>query len=373
MTLDLPSGSKGKWSMDEILKIIPKESTTTNCKRKRTSNHSDSNKRKKQKLDHHSDSDKDMVQDGIGSVADTRSLAERLREKVESLQKNRGGINKKDKAELEKNVKIEGLKDKDKKKKKKHKKKKTITKTESDEENDSSDEEEEEEEADEPMNGKHTKHNQFTQSNGYKKTHNSSQTATMMNTSDDEDGIEYPMDSYDSDDSEIEDSLSPELEDNLQFGTFDYSDGKPKPMYLSKKGTPRKKPLAKMIKRAEKIQEQLKDKSEEGQKKAMDYKWDKLERLMKGEKIVDDPKLLKKKAKLRLTQKKKSSLEWSQRNEQVKNDQEARIKKRETNLKAKVERKKGANLRRKLGIKKPKNDNKQRRPGFEGKKKNFIN
>ncbi|KAI8985083.1 surfeit locus protein 6-domain-containing protein [Pilobolus umbonatus] len=92
--------------------------------------------------------------------------------------------------------------------------------------------------------------------------------------------------------------------------------------------------------------------------------WQKAIALATGEKLKDDPKLLKKTIKRQEKMKVKSSQEWKKRFEKVKMDEKKSIKKRETNIKARIDEKKN----KKKGIKtKPV---KKSRPGFEGGKRN---
>lgn len=92
--------------------------------------------------------------------------------------------------------------------------------------------------------------------------------------------------------------------------------------------------------------------------------WNKVLALATGEKVKDDPRLLKKTVKRQEKQKQKSAQEWKKRLEKQKKDQMHAIKKREENIKAKIEEKKN----KKKGIK-PKGNKKKARPGFEGGKR----
>lgn len=80
--------------------------------------------------------------------------------------------------------------------------------------------------------------------------------------------------------------------------------------------------------------------------------WQKAIALASGEKVRDDPKLLKKTIKRTEQQKKKSAEAWKARLEKVKQDEQNRIKKREENI-----RKRQMEKKSKKGKKKP-------RPGF---------
>ncbi|GAA5816647.1 hypothetical protein MFLAVUS_010177 [Mucor flavus] len=111
----------------------------------------------------------------------------------------------------------------------------------------------------------------------------------------------------------------------------------------------------------EKIKEQDKSKAEELLEKE---EWKKVLALATGEKLKDDTKLLKKTIKRQEKLKTKSSQEWNKRIEKVKYDEKKHIKKREENIKAKIDDKKN----KKRGIK-PKPAPKKARPGFEGGKR----
>ncbi|KAI7905439.1 surfeit locus protein 6-domain-containing protein [Cokeromyces recurvatus] len=91
--------------------------------------------------------------------------------------------------------------------------------------------------------------------------------------------------------------------------------------------------------------------------------WNRVLALATGEKIKDDAKLLKKTIKRQEKAKNKSGQEWKKRLDKVKQDEMKKIKKREENIKVKIEDKKN----RKKGIK-AKASNKAR-PGFEGGKR----
>lgn len=111
----------------------------------------------------------------------------------------------------------------------------------------------------------------------------------------------------------------------------------------------------------EKLKQEDKSKAEEMIEKE---EWNKVLALATGEKVKDDPKLLKKTVKRQEKQKQKSAQEWKKRLEKQKKDQMHAIKKREENIKAKIEEKKN----KKKGIK-PKGNKKKARPGFEGGKR----
>ncbi|KAG1148052.1 hypothetical protein G6F37_000750 [Rhizopus arrhizus] len=120
------------------------------------------------------------------------------------------------------------------------------------------------------------------------------------------------------------------------------------------------------LKLVEAKKEKLEKMKQEDKSKAQELlekeEWNKVLSLATGEKVKDDPKLLKKTIKRQEKQKTKSAQEWRKRTDKQKMDEKKAIKKREENIKNKIEEKK---LKRK-GIKPNK---KKARPGFEGGKR----
>ncbi|KAI8335272.1 surfeit locus protein 6-domain-containing protein [Choanephora cucurbitarum] len=132
-----------------------------------------------------------------------------------------------------------------------------------------------------------------------------------------------------------------------------------------KKGPTDAKTQLKMLEAKKEKLEKLKDedKSKADQAKEKE-EWNKVIALATGEKPRDDAKLLKKAIKRQEKQKQKSSQEWNKRIDKVKMEEKNKIKKREDNIKAKIEEKKN----KKRGIK-VKPAAKKARPGFEGGKR----
>jgi len=193
----------------------------------------------------------------------------------------------------------------------------------------------------------------------------------------DEEGVEYPSMGESSDsESELSDFetniISSEEEDNLQFSTLDYTTKDYLAPLVNKKTD-----MNRLLKKAEHIQETLHDTSEQGKKKAEEYQWSKLMKKAQGEKVRDNPNQIAKKLKKVKKQKQKSTKEWEKRTEQTEKAKEQRQKQRQSNIQAKIDRKKSANLRKTIGAPKSKGSkgkgHKKRRPGFEGKKSGFIN
>lgn len=83
-----------------------------------------------------------------------------------------------------------------------------------------------------------------------------------------------------------------------------------------------------------------------------------------GEKVLDDPKLLRRSLKKESKMKQKKAKVWTERTAKQKEDQAAKQDKRRTNLQRRVDAKKEA--------KKAKREKKLLRAGFEGRKQGFI-
>jgi hypothetical protein len=390
MTLDLPSTKlkeDQKWA-DNIFQLVSKG------KQKQAKIDKVQHKKKTPKKPE-LDSDGERLHDGVVPVTDTRTLADRLHEKLESLKGERGSGKKRKSPEeeddLKKYISIEHMKTKKSKTDTDQKQNKEQPK----DKNDKNDKNKNQKKGDALPNGKEK------QGNGKKEK--------KQNSYFDEDGVEYPADFYSDDegdasmfdDNELPDKIrnskknknkgknapappsvvSPEEEENLQFGTFDFSTGKPVPMYLSNKG-PKRKNLPRMLAKAEKLQKRLQDESEQGQRKAEQYKWDRMIKKAQGGKVRDNPLLIAKKMANIRKQKKKSAIEWQKRNAQVEKDKDIRLQRRQANIKAKMDRKKMSAIRKTIGASKLKTPSKKhsggkksgtRRPGFEGKKGSFIN
>ncbi|KAF0705055.1 Aste57867_7148 [Aphanomyces stellatus] len=120
--------------------------------------------------------------------------------------------------------------------------------------------------------------------------------------------------------------------------------------------------------------EELK-KTEEGRAVVQAKGWEKALKQAQGEKVLDDPKLLRNKLKKKLKQKDKSSKEWKQRVSNEKKQMKDRAKTKATNARTgkKVLRSKAAEARaQKIAASKP--STKGNRAGFEGKKgETFLN
>eukprot|EP01094_Clydonella_sp_ATCC50884_P026060 TRINITY_DN7032_c3_g1_i1.p1 TRINITY_DN7032_c3_g1~~TRINITY_DN7032_c3_g1_i1.p1 ORF type:complete len:337 (-),score=174.56 TRINITY_DN7032_c3_g1_i1:21-1031(-) len=169
----------------------------------------------------------------------------------------------------------------------------------------------------------------------------------------------------------------------IQFSTFDFSGDKPKPAYLAKK---KKLPDAVALKKALKEKEKLeKLKSADDSDKIKDIQFEKALRKTTGEKVKDDPTRIKKTIKRKKAKKEKSKKEWADRYATVDRDMKKRQAIREENIrrhrgknKAKFAAeqkaaKKQAQKKSKTGGGGSSAGASKSRPGFEGKKKGFLN
>eukprot|EP00854_Cymbomonas_tetramitiformis_P011978 gene11978-14151_t len=120
-------------------------------------------------------------------------------------------------------------------------------------------------------------------------------------------------------------------------------------------------PKAKQLEKAEKLQEILK----EGGEKAGRHMWSAAEKRAQGEKVLDDPKMLRKTLKREAKIKKKSSDAWEKRVALQKETTDAKQKKRKDNLQSKKNQTKEKRI--------AKREKKLMRPGFEGRKEGFLN
>jgi hypothetical protein len=105
--------------------------------------------------------------------------------------------------------------------------------------------------------------------------------------------------------------------------------------------------------------------TQEGKAAELQAGWNKALKQAEGQRVLDDPKLLKKSIKRDQKAKAKSSKEWAERNRKVEEAKKAKKLQRFTT----VTKKKQANRARKI----EKRDNKLLRAGFEGRKKGAVN
>lgn len=152
---------------------------------------------------------------------------------------------------------------------------------------------------------------------------------------------------------------------SLEFASFDMSSGSAVPLYLQQR---KKRPSnTVLLQKAQEQQEKMLalQGTEEGKKLASEQAWENMFKKAQGVKVKDDITKLKKSVKREQIQKKKSQKDWAARIAAQKKGQRESQEKRQKNIDARKQQKKD----RKMGIKKPKAS----RPGFEGKKHQYIN
>ncbi|KAJ1835485.1 hypothetical protein LPJ63_001105 [Coemansia sp. RSA 2711] len=155
--------------------------------------------------------------------------------------------------------------------------------------------------------------------------------------------------------------------DNIYFGRLTTG------MIKKKKGMGAKQQLAKVEGKRKELSDLRKEDAAKADMLEEKSKWNKALDLAKGEKVKDDPKLLRKTIRREEQQKKKSGREWTDRKKQVATQIKERVDKREANLKARVEAKKmkkqGKSKKsiQKVLLTAKKGASGKARPGFEGK------
>ena len=173
-------------------------------------------------------------------------------------------------------------------------------------------------------------------------------------------------------------AAQPSVEESLQFGEIS---AKPRGKQaldesLRKRSKGKKKSdLQSLLQRAKENKEKLQQLqgTKEGDELKQQHDWDAAMRRAQGEKVRDDPKLLKKSLKRRQRAKKKSAQAWAEREKAVEEQRKGRQDKREQNLQQRATQKKEKRLKQK-GVAVPKAKAKsEARPGFEGKRRSFLN
>ncbi|KAJ3088493.1 hypothetical protein HK102_008603 [Quaeritorhiza haematococci] len=156
------------------------------------------------------------------------------------------------------------------------------------------------------------------------------------------------------------------VEENVSFGKLDFEEvegGNKKK---------RKADTVGLLKKAEAKKAKLEKLKESQPEKASQIedslKWSKALKQASGEKIKDDPKLLKKTLKRKQKIKERSKKDWDKRKETVRQNLEEKQKKRQENIQARAEAKKAGKAfqKPKGGSPKGKGGKGKGRPGFEG-------
>lgn len=136
-------------------------------------------------------------------------------------------------------------------------------------------------------------------------------------------------------------------EGQVVFSKFDFTDSNKKRKHKSELiGKDYKRLLEKIEKRNEKINK-TKNKDEVAGRMLQDkYKWKSAFDKAEGEKVKDNPELLKKALKRREKKKEKSKNKWADRETTVKKNQDARQEKRKMNIQARKQTKKDNKLKK---------------------------
>ena len=170
---------------------------------------------------------------------------------------------------------------------------------------------------------------------------------------------------------------------SIQFGAIDFSTGTPVPTYLSQ----RKKPTNQyLLKKAEAKQALLKEANLSGEKQTAVSKelWSKALAKAQGQKIKDDPAMLRKAIRKEKSMKVRSAKKWAERTDSQQQEREKRLARRDNNVQKRLQYKKERRESQRKGISKKQFDKvrmeekkkkwaeatktKTHRAGFEGKK-----
>ncbi|KAH7316101.1 hypothetical protein KP509_21G078600 [Ceratopteris richardii] len=126
----------------------------------------------------------------------------------------------------------------------------------------------------------------------------------------------------------------------------------------------RRESKEKLLVKATKLQQQMQD-PENGEDVRLKHTWNAALSRSSGEKVYDDPGLLKQSVKREKLKRQKSSKKWGQRKETVNQLIDAKQQTRQEHIKERKQQK----LERKMA----KREKKLLRPGFEGRRETFIN
>ena len=152
---------------------------------------------------------------------------------------------------------------------------------------------------------------------------------------------------------------------NLEFGNVDVDEVPTSRVNGKKRKETKKDLLSKALQREQDLADAGGDQTKEGKRVAEKHAWEASLKRARGEKVLDDPKLLRKSVKREEKKKQKSIEKWSERTKTVQDQQNAKKKKRKENIKAKADEKIEKNIERR--------EKKRNRPGFEGRSKGMIN
>lgn len=152
---------------------------------------------------------------------------------------------------------------------------------------------------------------------------------------------------------------------NLAFGNVDVDEVPSSRFNGKKKKETKRDLLSKALQREKDLADAGGDQTKEGKRVAEKHAWEASLKRARGEKVLDDPKLLRKSVKREEKKKQKSKEKWSERTKTVQDQQNAKKKKRKENIKAKADEKIEKNIDRR--------EKKRNRPGFEGRSKGMIN
>lgn len=158
---------------------------------------------------------------------------------------------------------------------------------------------------------------------------------------------------------------------NFSFGKVVFDDGGQLDHSLQdfRKEKKRKGPsdILGQLKHTEAKKRRIENMSEEKKQVVLEKeKWSKALKQATGEKVKDDEKLLKKALKRQEKTKQRSSREWKERQDGIAKAQHMKQKKREENIQARKDQKKGGKGAKKGPKKSVKGFKKMSRPGFEG-------
>jgi len=175
-----------------------------------------------------------------------------------------------------------------------------------------------------------------------------------------------------------------ELEARISYGALKVDDSDKKKKLLTTADQPKRSETStrsimnvkKLIKKAQDGQARLAALKAEGKGDVVaEEKWDTLEKKAAGEKIRDDPRMLKKALKRLEKKKEHSSQEWQERRKKEESDKKERSDQKEKNVQdrkvKKIEKRGGVVASKPSTEASSEGDKRRRRPGFEGSNVSF--